>query len=86
MATLDLVERAKHRRAMAVLALRKYAGKKTYTPDELRKAIESVKEIQSEFGAPFNAQGEPVGKAGRTISTIKKWLTEKLLTSSFTLK
>jgi len=77
MATLDLVERAKHRRAMAALALRKYASKKTLTPDELRKAIESVKEIQSEFGAPFNAQGEPVGKAGRTISTIKKWLTEK---------
>lgn len=73
----DLLERARHRRLLASRALRREAAKKKMTPAEIKQAIEKVQVVQSHFGAPKDAQGNPTGKAGRTIAIIEKWLHEK---------
>lgn len=72
-----LLERAKFRRRLAAMAMRRTAAKKEMTPQEVKQALEKAKNLQSIFGAPNDAKGNPVGKAGRTISLMEKWLKAK---------
>lgn len=72
-----LLERAKYRRRLAATALRRTAAKREMTPDEVQKALQKTDKLQSIFGAPNDTNGNPVGKAGRTISLMEKWLKAK---------
>lgn len=72
-----LLERAKYRRRLAAMALRQTAAKREMTPDEVQKALQKTDKLQSIFGAPSDSSGKPVGKAGRTIALMEKWLKAK---------
>lgn len=72
-----LLERAKYRRRLANMAMRRVAAKKEMTPDEVQKALQKTDKLQSIFGAPKDGSGNPVGKAGRTIALMEKWLKAK---------
>jgi len=74
---MDLLDRARRRRFLAASALRQAGTKKEITPQELKQAIERVDTVQSIFGAPKDSKGNPVGKAGRTLAIVEKWLQEK---------
>lgn len=72
-----LFERAKFRRKLAALAISRIAAKKEMTPQEIKEALEKPTKLQSIFGAPKDSSGKSVGKAGRTIALMEKWLKQK---------
>lgn len=72
-----LLERAKFRRRLAVMAMQQFAAKREMTPQEVQKALQKTDKLQSIFGAPKGADGKPIGKAGRTIALMEKWLKAK---------
>lgn len=71
----ELYARARRRRE--VIARKKYAAKVEMTPQEIQDALNETKNIKSIFGHPTNDKGEYVGKAGRTISLIEKWMKKE---------
>lgn len=73
----ELLERAKHRRRLASMAMQRFAIKNELTPQEFKEAIDKVDSLTSMFGAPKDASGKAVGKAGRTLSLMEKWLDAK---------
>jgi hypothetical protein len=73
----NLLERAKHRRRLAAMAMQRTAVKRELTPKEYKDALEKPGTLVSIFGAPKDANGKPVGKAGRTFVLMEKWLDAK---------
>lgn len=74
MKTDILLERAKFRRRLASAAMQRIAAKREMTPEEVQKALQKTDKLQSIFGAPKDGNGQAVGKAGRTIALMEKWL------------
>lgn len=73
----ELLERAKHRRRLASMAMQRFAIKSELTPQEFKEAIDKVDSLTSMFGAPKDSSGKAVGKAGRTLALMEKWLDAK---------